>query len=107
MKISSSGPLHDQNPLKKTDESQGVEKNQDPKRSPRPPAAQGSDRIQISERAREAARVSEIVQATPDIRVQKVEELKRAVDAGTYDVPGHEVAAKMLEQIQEGWMGLF
>ena len=108
MKISSSGPLHDQNPLKKTGESQAAGKARENRgQGPRGAAADAGDRIQISQRAREAARVAEIVRATPDLRTQRVSELKQAVEAGTYDVPGPKIAAKMLDQIRQGWMGLF
>ncbi|RYM05899.1 flagellar biosynthesis anti-sigma factor FlgM [Sporolactobacillus sp. THM7-7] len=51
-------------------------------------AAGKSDRIEISERARQ-------MQGTEETRQDKLAEIKARIDAGTYHVPAEEVAKKL------------
>ncbi len=56
-----------------------------------------SDKAHFSREARECGRIQEILAQTPDIRAEKVAQLKMAVQQGTYEVNGEKVAEKMLE----------
>ncbi len=55
----------------------------------------GSDEATLSSAASYAA------QAAPDsdVRMDKVDQVKQALAAGTYNVPSTEVASKMIEQM--------
>lgn len=56
------------------------------------------DQITVSEAAKNIARLMVEVSNIPDIRADKVEELKNAINSGTYEVKGSEVAGKMLKE---------
>lgn len=59
-------------------------------------AAQGQDQVEISSVAKYLNKVS----AIPDIRTEKVEEIRQQIAAGTYDVDGKlsEALDNMLEE---------
>lgn len=54
------------------------------------------DQITISESAKNISKLMVEVSNTPDIRADKVDELKNAINAGTYEVKGSETANKMI-----------
>jgi len=56
-----------------------------------------SDSVEISERARELARAQQAVEAAPDVRADKVAELKQRIANGAYEVPAEALADKLLE----------
>ena len=57
------------------------------------------DRVTISEESQEIQGILSQLKAVPEVREQKVAELRAAVQQGTYQVPARKVAEKMLEQI--------
>ncbi len=68
--------------------------------------ARREDEIHISARAREIHRIAEIVKAGPDVRAERIREIKQAIHAGTYAVPSEQVAEKILQDIQVNLLGL-
>ena len=69
-----------------------------PKQSPEQTTAQpAGDRVQISERSREIARANEVINAAPDVRMDKVEEIKAKLAAGTYDVSSEKIANALVK----------
>jgi negative regulator of flagellin synthesis FlgM len=60
-------------------------------------AAHTAERIEVSERDRELARAQRAVGAAPDVRADKIAELKEQIEDGTYDVPAEALADKLLE----------
>ena len=56
-----------------------------------------ADPVGLSERAQELARAQQAVDAAPDVRSDKVAELKKRIEEGAYDVPAELLADKMLE----------
>lgn len=63
---------------------------------------QGEDTVQLSGNAERVARMSEALQKIPDIRVERVQELKKQVTAGEYAVSARDVAEKMLMTMKKG-----
>lgn len=61
------------------------------------PAA-GKDSISISDESRIKQQVFKAAKQAPDIRADKVEELRERISAGTYTVSDDEVAEKMIER---------
>jgi negative regulator of flagellin synthesis FlgM len=59
--------------------------------------AQSADSVTLSESARALAAARDAVQNAPDVREQKVADIKQQVDSGTYQVPASVLARKMLE----------
>ena len=59
---------------------------------------QGSDadRIELSVRGLQIQNLESLVRAAPDVRDAKVEAVRNAVQAGTYNVKGEQIADKIL-----------
>jgi negative regulator of flagellin synthesis FlgM len=56
----------------------------------------GSDRIELSIRGREVQRLNDMIQSTPDIRADRVEQVRNALESGTYNVRAEMIADKIL-----------
>lgn len=63
------------------------------RRGPDAPATRQDDRIELSDAARLAARAGEL----PEVRVEKVERLREAIQEGTYAVDPRAVARAIVE----------
>ena len=58
-----------------------------------------SETVAVSNLAREIGKVKTSVKNTPDIRREKVEELKAKIENGDYKVSGDKIAGKIIEDI--------
>ena len=58
--------------------------------------AVGGDRVELSAGSREVLKMQEILQETPEIRQDKVADLKRQIEEGSYQPDSHQVADKMM-----------
>lgn len=56
----------------------------------------GKDQVQISEEALEMLRHGEDTEETQQARKQRINEIKHAIEEGTYKVPSEKVAEKFL-----------
>ena len=68
----------------------------------RPVAAQRtapSDKVNISGKGREVADIIASVNQLPDIREAKVQEIKKSVDSGTYNIDARKIADRMLKDL--------
>jgi len=54
------------------------------------------DTVSLSKEAREVAAVTQKLEETPDIREDKVAEIKEKIDNGTYTVDGQKAATNLL-----------
>lgn len=54
------------------------------------------DRVELSDRARAMQVASGALQKLPDIRVDKVDDIKQLVKSGSYWIPGEKIAERML-----------
>jgi len=57
------------------------------------------DKISFSGMAQEINELKKLIKDLPDIRTDKVEKLKKAIDTGLYNIDSLKVAEKILEQI--------
>jgi negative regulator of flagellin synthesis FlgM len=55
-----------------------------------------SDRLELSARSREISHLNELIQSTPDIREEKVEQIRRELESGTYNVKAEKIAEKII-----------
>lgn len=55
------------------------------------------DKVNLSKEAQELKQIYKTLKKTPQVRTEKVKQLKQAVQQGTYQVNGDKVAEKMLE----------
>ena len=54
------------------------------------------DTVSLSREAKEVAAITQKLEETPDIRDDKVAEIKESIDNGTYNVNGQQAASNML-----------
>jgi len=69
------------------------------------PAAEGQSNqsvsgaaVDISPEAQLMKQASEIVMNTPDIRLEKVEQLKKAIKEGTYQIESSQIADRLVDE---------
>ena len=67
-------------------------------------AAIKTDTVHISETAKRIQETKKQLEALPDVREEKVAELKRQIENGTYRIDAEKLAAKMIKDalINEG-----
>ncbi len=58
-----------------------------------------ADRIDISQKGKEVASIIASLNSLPDVREEKVQSIKEAINSGTYKVDAIKVAEKMLSEI--------
>ncbi|MGD0281730.1 MAG: flagellar biosynthesis anti-sigma factor FlgM [Dissulfurispiraceae bacterium] len=56
------------------------------------------DQVEVSDQAKEMGRLQAAVSNLPDVRPDRVEDVKNAVNTGTYNIKGEAVAGKMLKE---------
>jgi negative regulator of flagellin synthesis FlgM len=56
------------------------------------------DQVSVSNQAKEIGKLQAAVSQLPDIRTDRVDTVKSAVNAGTYNVKGEAVAGKVLKE---------
>jgi negative regulator of flagellin synthesis FlgM len=61
-------------------------------------AAAGTDTVVISDAAKRLQEARRQLDDIPDIRQEKVAELKRQVESGTYQIRAEETAAKLIKE---------
>ncbi|MGD9009247.1 MAG: flagellar biosynthesis anti-sigma factor FlgM [Desulfobacteraceae bacterium] len=64
------------------------------------------DKVQLSAQAREVQEAANALAKLPDVREEKVQQVKMAVESGTYKVVGNKVAMDMLRETFENNMAL-
>lgn len=60
--------------------------------------AGAKDKLEISETARHFQTALKAAKASPEIRTEKVNQIKAQIDAGTYKVSAEDVAKKMMAE---------
>lgn len=58
--------------------------------------AEAQDRVELSGRSREMAKAADVLANTPEVREQKVAELRRRIDNQEYQVDPDQVAQRMI-----------
>jgi negative regulator of flagellin synthesis FlgM len=59
------------------------------------------DKLNISSTGKDLQVAKDALSKTPDVRMDKVNELKAAIANGTYDVSGEDFADKLLEKFSQ------
>jgi len=65
-------------------------------------ASTSGENVSVSGRAREVAKAQAAAREAPDVRRDKVDEIKGRIDRGEYFVSGEKIAGKMIEDILRG-----
>lgn len=58
------------------------------------------DKLEISSEAMEYQHAMKKLENVEDIRMEKVEKIKKQIEAGTYKIDGNKIAAKIIEGIE-------
>ena len=58
----------------------------------------GGDTVQISDAAKRAQEAQGRIQEIPDVRADKVAEIRRSIEEGTYQIQPEAVAGKMIRE---------
>ncbi len=91
--------MHDSGELHKVWRSGGNGRD----RRPEDPGEKTSEIVRGGWRAGREAEVAELVEAVralPDVRLDKVAAIRKAIESGTYVVDARKVAGKMLEELR-------
>lgn len=56
------------------------------------------DEVAFSSEAKDFATITKLLSEVPDVRTDKVQELKKSISSGSYNVKAEEVAGKILSQ---------
>lgn len=95
MKVHRDPPLQ----INKTDASAQAEKQK------KPPASKAAksveDKVDISPDASELKRLKELAKLTPDVRLDKVNTIKKQIQNGKYDIAADSVAKSILKTGKE------
>src|SRR5512145_3114627 len=59
--------------------------------------AASEDKVELSPKAREIQRAREVAQSAPEVREDKVEAARRALQSGNLNLRGQDLAKKILE----------
>ncbi len=62
------------------------------------------EKVDLSTKARDVQQIKNALAKLPEIREEKVQELKRDIEAGTYNVSGEKIAEKM---VGESFLDIF
>ena len=57
-----------------------------------------SDRVELSSQARDIQRAREVAQGAPEVRDDKVEAARRALQSGKLNLKGQDLAEKLLQE---------
>lgn len=60
---------------------------------------QGDDRIILSQKAKDLNRIREMLMALPDMRNERINEVKTRIDKGIYRIDNRALAEKLLKEI--------
>lgn len=63
-------------------------------------SVQKPDSIELSSKSQEISRIKSMLDATPEVREQQVQDLRNRVESGTYNVDSREIAKAMLKDMR-------
>lgn len=58
------------------------------------------DELKLSDEAREFQIALKALENTPDVREEKIEEIRQQIQSGTYEIDSKKIAEKMLRNIK-------
>ena len=64
------------------------------------PGPQGADQTRLSSTATQMASAASTVNSGQDVRMEKVQQLKLAIEGGNYNVPSGAVADKLIQHMK-------
>ena len=80
--------------IQDTTKDKGIEKREDANKS-----ESESDKVSLSGKAKEINDLKAYIDGLPDIRRDKVDAVKKAIDTGTYNFDSLQIAQRMIEEM--------
>jgi negative regulator of flagellin synthesis FlgM len=62
-------------------------------------SSNSSEQVAISSKAKDIQQATKLVNATPDIRIEKVDQIKEQITNGSYHISSDQLAEKVLQNI--------
>ena len=62
-------------------------------------SSNGTEQVAISSKAKDIQQATKVVNATPDIRIEKVDQIKEQIKNGNYHISSDQLAEKVLKNI--------
>ena len=62
-------------------------------------SSNGTEQVAISAKAKDIQQATKVVNATPDIRIEKVDRIKEKITNGTYHISSDQLAEKVIQNI--------
>jgi negative regulator of flagellin synthesis FlgM len=59
-------------------------------------AVSGADRLELSVRGLEISHLEDLIRSTPDVREERVEQVRREIESGTYNIKAEKIADKII-----------
>jgi negative regulator of flagellin synthesis FlgM len=97
MRIDGNNPVDNKDLYNKVQEITENNKS-DKKQDVQKPDAE-KDKISLSGQSKEISELKAAIDELPDIRTDKVDSIKKAIDTGNYNIDSKKVAEKILEEI--------
>ncbi len=93
--------IHGNKPPEKKDLSQIVSagKNKAAEKATPVEKSGEKDMVNLSKEAKELIKLKALIDQLPDIRTEKIEALKKAIESGSYTVDSLKLAEKILEEM--------
>lgn len=79
--------------IDKTAKTGAIPGQQAPQKSP------AADRVDISSRSREIAELMAKIEKIPDLREERIKEIREAIQAGSYEIDPRRIAEKILSEL--------
>lgn len=98
MKISGDKPIVDLESRVKPIESNPREGPDPSSRPAGRPDSPETEKVHLSEKAKEITRIQKILESVPEVREDKVQGVSEQLEKGTYNVKAEEVAEKVLQE---------
>ncbi|TAH69459.1 MAG: flagellar biosynthesis anti-sigma factor FlgM [Anaerolineaceae bacterium] len=68
------------------------------KKAAKPSGSSFSDKLEISQKGQDYRVAKQIVTQTPDVREDRIKEIKKQIESGTYNIGMSEVADKVVNR---------
>ena len=97
MKINGNIPIDDSRPnekLKNTHKNQDIDSKDNANK-----ADDSKDKISLSGKASEINELKRLISDLPDIRQDRIDALKKAIETGNYNIDAQKIAEKILEEL--------
>ncbi len=93
--------IHGNKPPEKKDLSQiaSAGKNKTAEKTTPVEKSGGKDMVNLSKEAKEVSRLKALIDQLPDVRTEKIDALKKAIESGSYTVDSLKLAEKILEEM--------